>query len=181
MKRLLLLLCALSFYPASLAAATAGSVHVVAHANDAAALEIVDRTTIVKQIDYLGLDSTSQPVTTEIEFSGTAATPQATVKVSIPAADIAQLTEVDSAGKWSIALPTQALTPGNYYAYVSAADITETNKTLGLPVAYFTVLNNQSLSVATWIFLVTSGLAIFALLLAITLQLRYNAEHHPVL
>ncbi len=179
MRRIFITLILLGL-PATLVAATAGTVTVVAEQNGAQLEPIADHSTVIKQIDYIGLDASSEPVTTAIHFTGAAATPQATVLVTIPDAMVSETSTVDEAGTWNISVPTTALTDGDYYAYVAAADEAGSGMGPTTPVAYFTVSGDQNLSVTTWIFLVTSGLTIFALLLAITLQLRYNSLHHSV-
>lgn len=166
--------------PASLVAATAGTVTVVAEQNGEVMEALVDNATIVKQIEYIGLDAGTEPVTTSIDFTGTAATPNATVMITIPEAQVSQTSTVDATGQWNIDVPTQQLTDGNYYAYVAAADEDGSGMGASKPVAYFTVQADQNLSLATWVFLITSSVTVFVLLLAITLQLRYNSQHHAV-
>ncbi len=166
--------------PVSLVAATAGTVTVVAKQNGQVIEALVNDATIVKQIEYIGLDASTQPVTTSIDFTGVSATPDATVMVTIPEAKVSQTNTVDASGQWNIDIPTSDLTAGNYYAYVAAADEDGSGMGKSEPVAYFTVQADQNLSLATWIFLVTSSLTVFVLLLAITLQLRYNSQHHVI-
>lgn len=180
MMRRWLFIMTILMAPLSLAAATAGNVTVVASQNGETLTKLVDNATVVKQIEYIGLDAVTEPVTTAIDFTGDAATPDATVMVTIPEAKVSQTSTVDANGQWSISVPTQMLTAGNYYAYVAAADEAGTSMEDSKPVAYFTVQADQSLSLATWIFLGTSGTTVFVLLLAITLQLRYNSQHHAV-
>lgn len=179
MRRLFLTLSLLAL-PVSLAAATAGTVTVVAEQNGSQLQQLADHSTVIKQVDYIGLDASTEPVTTSIHFTGIAATPLATVLVTIPDAMVSESSTVDTDGGWSISVPTTALTDGSYYAYVAAADEAGDGMGPSEPVAFFTVQADQNLSLTTWIFLVTSGLTIFALLLAITLQLRYNSLHHSV-
>lgn len=159
---------------------TAGTIRVTA-VQDGQSIQTLsnDGATVVKQVQYIGLESWSEPVTSEIRFSGEQATPLATVMVTVPDAKVSQTTLVTDTGSWSTTIPTTVLTAGNYYAYVAVAE----GDTFGnsIPVAYFTVLDDQSLSWQTWIFLGTSLLTIIALLSAITLQLGYNSKYHPVL
>lgn len=169
------------FLPVAVIAATAGQIQVVAEDAGQTLDAVENNTTIIKQIDYIGLDPDTKPVTTTIQFSGSAATPSATIMLTVPDARWSQTSTVSADGRWNIVLPTSALTNGDYYAYVAAADQADASLGAALPAAYFSVQVDQNLSVATWTFLLTSGLTIFALLLAITLQLRYNGQHHPVL
>lgn len=164
-------------WPVSLLAATAGTVSVVAEQDGSLLTPVFDHSTVIKQIDYVGLDATTELVTTSIHFSGTEATPAATIVVDIPAAEISRSVTVAEDGQWEIIVPTSDLTAGSYYAYVATAEASSQST----PVAYFTVQVDQNLSLATWLFLGVSTLAIFALLMAITLQLRYNSAHHAVL
>lgn len=164
--------------PGMMVAATPGNVMVQAEQNGEVVQAVEDNTTVVKQVDYIGLDSWSKSVTSTIHFSGTEATPDSTVMVTIPDANLAQTSPVDASGQWSVQVPVVDLSAGSYYAYVAAAE----GEVMGnsIPVAYFTVESDQALSLATWIFLGTSAITIFALLLAITLQLLYNSKHHSV-
>lgn len=167
-------------FPILIMAANLGSVQVMAEqAGTPLSLLSDDGSTVIKQIEYIGLEAWTKPVTTEIRFSGQAATPNATVTVTVPDATIAQAGIVAADGSWTMTIPTSSLTAGSYYAYVTVSDDQVTNP--AVPVAYFTVLDDQSLSWQTWVFLGTSLLAILALLSAITLQLGYNSKYHPVL
>lgn len=159
---------------------TAGTIRVTAEQDGKQVNTLTnDNATVIRQVQYIGLDSWDQPVTTEIRFSGEAATPAATVMVTVPDAKVFQTTTVADDGVWATLVPTAVLPAGNYYAYVAVAE----GETFGnsIPVAYFTVLDDQSLSWQTWVFLGTSLITIVALLSAITLQLGYNSKYHPVL
>ncbi|EKD78898.1 MAG: hypothetical protein ACD_41C00231G0001 [uncultured bacterium] len=166
--------------PFLVSANTAGTIRVTAAQDGEQIITLSeDGATVVKQVEYIGLESWSKLVTTEIQFTGEAATPLATIMVTIPDAKVSQSTTVTDTGSWTVIVPTAVLTAGNYYAYVAVAE----GDTFGnsIPVAYFTVLDDQSLSWQTWVFLGTSLLTIIALLSAITLQLGYNSKYHPVL
>lgn len=159
---------------------TAGTIRVTAEQDGEPINTLTeDGATVVKEVQYIGLDSWSKSVTTDIRFSGEVATPAATVMVTVPNAKISQTTMVADNGAWTTIVPTALLSAGNYYAYVAVAEGGTFNNSI--PVAYFTVLDDESLSWQTWVFLGTSLLTIVALLSAITLQLGYNSKYHPVL
>lgn len=162
-------------------ASTVGTIHVTAEQTGTPPLAtlIEDGATVIKQISYIGLDASTEPVTAAIRFSGTAATPAATVVVMIPEAKVAETTTVAADGNWTLSIATTQLITGNYYAYAAVAEGDEVSASI--PVAYFTVQDDQNLSWPTWIFLGTSLVTIVALLSAITLQLHYNSKYHPVL
>ncbi|EKD78779.1 MAG: hypothetical protein ACD_41C00268G0004 [uncultured bacterium] len=180
MPKLLILAISGLVWPLFMFASTAGTIRVTAEQDGQPINTLTDDgATVIRQVQYIGIDAWDKPVATEIRFSGESATPAAMVLVTIPDAKISQTTVVADSGSWTTAVPTVALPAGNYYAYVAIAEgVTFSNS---IPAAYFTVLDDQSLSWQTWVFLGTSLLTIVALLSAITLQLGYNSKYHPVL
>ncbi|MBI4407914.1 MAG: hypothetical protein HY565_05455 [Candidatus Kerfeldbacteria bacterium] len=166
--------------PVLISAATVGTLNVTAEQSGQTLATLLENgATIIKEVSYIGLDASTRPVTTAIRFSGTAATPAATVVVMIPDAQVSETTTVADDGTWTLTIPTSVLTAGNYYAYAAVAEGDQVGDST--PAAYFTVQADQNLSWPTWIFLGTSSVSILALLSAITLQLGYNSKHHPVL
>ncbi len=135
--------------------------------------------TLVTEVHYIGLDEYSVPTNTEIRFSGKNLAPSEDVIVSIPEANLEQVIAVQPDGTWQSTIPSIVLPPGTVYAAMRTAD--GVNESDPLTIAEFTVQKTESLSSATWLFLITTSIAIIALLLAITLQLRYNLRHHPVI
>lgn len=134
---------------------------------------------LVTEHHYIGLDESSEPINTEIRFSGVNAEPSTEVIISIPDADIEHVVQVAPGGTWELSVPTALLPVGRRYAtiqYKSGEMLSDT-----LTVAEFEVLSAESLSSSTWLFLLSTSTAIVALLLAITMQLRYNLRHNPVL
>lgn len=135
--------------------------------------------TLVTEHRYIGLDESTEPINTEIRFAGVNAEPDTEVVISIPDADIEQIAMVSNAGTWELSVPTALLPIGQRYAtvrYKSGEELSDP-----LTVAEFEVRSAESLSSSTWLFLLSTSTAIVALLLAITLQLRYNLRHNPVL
>ncbi|EKD76082.1 MAG: hypothetical protein ACD_43C00230G0002 [uncultured bacterium] len=135
--------------------------------------------TLVTEHRYIGLDETTERVNTEIRFTGINADPGITVVVDIPDADIEQTTQATATGTWELSVPTTLLPVGHRYATVQY----KAGDTFSAPltVAEFEVKSAESLSSSTWLFLLSTTTAIVALLLAITIQLRYNLRHNPVL
>lgn len=135
--------------------------------------------TLVTEHRYIGLDESSEPINTEIRFSGVNAEPKTEVIVSIPNANIKRIVQVADSGTWELSLPTARLPAGRRYAtvqYKSGEVLSDS-----LTIAEFEVRSAESLSSSTWLFLLSTSTAIVALLLAITMQLRYNLRHNPVL
>lgn len=135
--------------------------------------------TLVTEHRYIGLDESSEPINTEIRFTGVNAEPSTEVIITIPDADIEQVAQVAASGTWELSVPTALLPAGQRYATVQY----KSGETLSdsLTVAEFNVHSAESLSSSTWLFLLSTSTAIVALLLAITMQLRYNLRHNPVL
>ena len=142
--------------PVLVSAATVGTVHVSAEQSGTPPLTTLleDGATVIKQISYIGLDASTEPVTAAIRFSGTAATPAATVVVMIPEAQVSKTTAVAEDGSWTLIMPTSLLVAGNYYAYAAVTEGDQVGDYV--PAAYFTVQEDQNLSWPTWIFLGTS-------------------------
>lgn len=134
--------------------------------------------TLVTEIDYIGLNPIQVPTGTTIRFTGKNSTPGEEMIISIPAAHVEQRVSVQSDGTWETSIPTTLLPHGIMSATVRAA--TATDQSAPVTVAEFTVRSDEFLSTATWLFLITTSIAIVTLLLAVTLQLRYNLHRQTM-
>lgn len=134
--------------------------------------------TLVTEVHYIGLEEFSRQVQTEIRFSGKNISPDETVILSIPMANIEQMVAVQSDGTWQSSIPTSALPTGMMSATIRTSNGTDTSDPL--TIAEFNVKIEESLSSATWFFFISTTIAIIALLFAITSQLRYNLTRQRV-
>lgn len=88
---------------------------------------------------------------------------------------IVRIAEADENGVWKISVPVNALPPGEHTAFLG----TEVNgvQSEQVEIARLVIQEEEKLSNTTIFFLINVGIAIFALLLAIFLQLRKNRKN----
>lgn len=106
-----------------------------------------------------------------VTFSGVS-DPHAVVTVTIRSEPIVKVTRADAEGKWTMTVPVDALTVGEHTAYLQ----TESNGVLSdqIEIAKFVVIEEQSISNATWIFIISSVLALVILCIAIVSHVRHQ-------
>ncbi len=137
--------------------------------------EVVNNTVRLNTIQYIGLDSfLEKDQETVIYFSGEALQPGTAVTILIPNSYIRTSTTANIDGVWSVEVPVDELDHGMYEAYVQT--IYNGVRSDEEVVAQFEVTQEEALSNSTWIFLLSTGIAIVSLLFAITLQLRHNMQ-----
>jgi len=169
-------------FPVALAATAPSLEHVSVQAlqnQQVVSTMTADGATVINQVQYTGLESFSEPNdTTELSFQGDSLPSGTLVTITIPEAQLAATAMVSAAGHWQVTLPTTTLPAGKHTVYMTTSDATTTSASLA--VAQFTVHTTQALSQSTWIFLLSTFIAIVCLLLAITIQLHYNTSHYSV-
>jgi len=96
--------------------------------------------------------------------------PRALVTVTIHSDPIVQVTRADTDGQWTMTIPADALPVGEHTAYVqTSARGVESDQ---VEIAKFVVVEQQTISNTTWIFIANLSVAIILLLVVITLQIR---------
>ncbi|MBI2415968.1 MAG: hypothetical protein HYV33_04915 [Candidatus Kerfeldbacteria bacterium] len=137
-----------------------------------------DGAIVVQTTQSIGLESFSEPpMNPVIQFSGNQAEPGSVIRVFFRDLPVAKTSIVATDGSWLIDFEADRLTDGNHTAAVEV--ITEAGVSDAQTVASFTVNRAQTLSDATWLFLLTTAVAIICLLLAVTIQLRHNMQPLP--
>lgn len=137
-----------------------------------------DGQTIINQVQYTGLESLSQSTTTDLRFQGDSLPADTTVTIAIPESSLAKTVVTAADGTWEVELPATELPAGEHTAYMTTNDSTSMSDSVA--VAEFTVHKTEALTQSTWVFLLSTFIAIVSLLLAITIQLRYNSTHYSV-
>lgn len=171
------------FFPLALAATTPSigdvSVRALQH-NQVVSEMTASGETVIHQVHYTGLDSFSEPDNTEqLDVQGNNLPSGTVVTLTIPEAKMIQSVTTDSNGHWQILLPMAALPAGKHTVYMTTSDTMMAGESVA--IAQFTVHTTQALSQATWIFLLSTFIAIVSLLIVITIQLHYNTSYYSVI